>query len=506
MRSFRRLFLSGSLLAAALTSPLSAQSGVLKAEVVSLSDAIREALNNNYTIRASALGAGATRADLDAEWGVFHPGFQGRYTSAEDGSPVSTDPFSGDRPPASVVETDSYSLGVGGLTPIGTQYSFSGFSQNRRGTFNGFADNYYSFAGLEVTQPLLRDFGLNANLVGVRLASASHDAARWSYRASVMNTVTLVINAYLELDFAIKNLDTAIRSRGLAQGLLDENIKRARAGDMSEADVISARARLAARKEAILFAEQGVTIAENNLKRLISSDTSVALLARELVIAPAPEFPDHKPNPASEFGPALERRPDYQQALIDVERTDVNRRFRKNQLLPSLDLVGSVGYNGLDASSGQAWDRVWERDSRSYSIGAVVSIPLTFATERGRYRSAKLSQQQAEMNLASVEQGIVVQIGNAATQIETAKKRVAATEESFQLAIQNLDAELKKLRAGTGDTFFVLTQQEVLANTKIAVDRAKTDLQRALAEYDRQMGITLDRHGITIEGDEELVY
>jgi outer membrane protein TolC len=276
----------------------------------------------------------------------------------------------------------------------------------------------------------------------------------------------------------------------------------ARAGDLSEADVISARARLAVRKEAILVARQGVSIAQNNLKRLISSNTTTALLETELIIATPPAFPDHTPDPAAEFGPALERRPDYQQALLDVTSADITRRFRKNQLLPSLDIVGSLGYNGLDPAHGPSWDQVWDRDSRSYSLGAVVTIPLTFATERGNYRSAKLTQQQAEMNLASVEQGIVVSIGNAATQIETAKQRVIATEESLQLAVQNLDAELKKLRAGTGDTFFVLTQQEVLANTKISVDRAKTDLQRALAEYDRQMGITLERHGISIEGDD----
>jgi outer membrane protein TolC len=502
MRFTCRFFLFTAGLSVTSALPLAAQDGVLKAETINLPDAIRQALVHNYTLKSSALGTGAARADLDAAWGQFHPEFTGSYTSGEDGSPVSTDPFSGVRPPASVVETDTYRLGIGGRSPIGTTYSIGGSSQNRRGTFNGFADNYYSFAGLEITQPLLRDFGLNANLVGVRLARASHDSARWRHRASVMNTVTLVINAYLELDFANKNLDTAIRSRGLAQSLLDENIKRARAGDLSEADVISARARLAVRKEAILVARQGVSIAQNNLKRLISSNTTTALLETELIIATPPAFPDHTPDPAAEFGPALERRPDYQQALLDVTSADITRRFRKNQLLPSLDIVGSLGYNGLDPAHGPSWDQVWDRDSRSYSLGAVVTIPLTFATERGNYRSAKLTQQQAEMNLASVEQGIVVSIGNAATQIETAKQRVIATEESLQLAVQNLDAELKKLRAGTGDTFFVLTQQEVLANTKISVDRAKTDLQRALAEYDRQMGITLERHGISIEGDD----
>ncbi|GAB5562405.1 MAG: TolC family protein [Synoicihabitans sp.] len=504
---FQRSFFSSAILATScFLCPLIGQEGVLKAEVLSLPDAIRQALANNYQIKAAALGTGITDADLDAEWGAFHPGLQARVTSSDDGSPVSTDPFSGDRPPASVVETDSYSVGVGGRTPIGTTYSVSGFSQNRRGTFNNFASNYYSFGGLEVTQPLLKDFGLHANLVGVRLASASHESARWRYRASVMNTVTLVINAYLELDFANKRLATAETSRGLAQSLLDENIKRARAGDLSQADVISAETRVAGREEAILLARRGVLVAANALKQLISSDTSAALLSRNMVIAEPPLFPDHSPDPAVEIGPALERRPDYQQAIIDVDRTDINRRYRKNQLLPSLDLVGSLGYNGLDGQSGTSWDNVRNRESRSYSLGAVVSIPLTFAVERGRYRSAKLAQQQAEMALAGVEQNIVVDIGNAASQIETAKLRVAATQKSYELAVQNLDAELKKLRAGTGDTFFVLTQQEVLANTQISVDRAQTDLQLALAEYDRQMGITLDRHAITIEGDAETSY
>lgn len=506
MRPNRSRFLSTLWAIAGLSPSIHAQTEALNVDVLTLPEAIRQTLAHNYDIKATALGTGAAAADLSAERGAFHPGIQGTYTSGEDGSPVSTDPFSGDRPPASVVETDSYSLGIGGRTPIGTTYSVSGFSQNRRGTFNGFADNYYSFGGLEVTQPLLKNFGFHANLVGVRLAAADHEAYRWRYRASVMNTVTLVINAYLELDFATKRLATAETSRGLAQSLLDENIKRAKAGDLSQADVISARARVAAREEAILVAERGVDVAANELKRLISEDTTVALLTRELVIAAPPSFPDHTPDPAAEFAPALERRPDYQQALIDVKRTDINRRYRKNQLLPQLNLVGSIGYNGLDADSDTSWDAVRHRESRSYSLGAVVSIPLTFATERGRYRSARLAQAQAEMILAGVEQSIVVDIGNAASQIETAKKRVRATEHSYQLAMQNLDAELKKLRAGTGDTFFVLTQQEVLANTQISADRAQTDLQRALAEYDRQMGITLLRHGITIEGDTDTSY
>ena len=473
-------------------------------EAISLHEVIRQALGKNYSIKAQGFGTDATRADLGAEWGAFHPGFRGTYTHGEDGSPQSSDPFTGNRPPSSIAETDTFSLGVGGISPWGMSYQLSGFSQNQRGTFNAFADNYFSFAGLEITQPLLKGFGFDANLVSVRLARASHGVSQWQYQQTVMNVVTSVIFGYLELDFAHKNLEISRRSRDLAGNLLDENEKRFRAGSLSAADVTSARTRVATREEAILIAERSVKVAENFLKGLISDDNTTALLTRSLAISKPAPLPDHTPNPALEFAASLERRPDYQQAKLNLRQTEVNRRYRRNQMLPQVNLVGSLGYNGLDNQVSKSQLQVLDRDSRSYSLGAVVSIPLTFAAERGRYRSAKFIEQQAEMNLALVEQNIVVALGNAATQIETAKKRVEVTRYSLGLAEQNLDAELKKLRAGTGSTFFVLAQQEILAGTEISAYRAETDLQRALADYNLQRGMTLIEHGITIAGDTDM--
>ena len=52
----------------------------------------------------------------------------------------------------------------------------------------------------------------------------------------------------------------------------------------------------------------------------------------------------------------------------------------------------------------------------------------------------------------------------------------------------------------------MLAQQEILAGTEISAYRAETDLQRALADYNLQRGMTLDQHGITIEGDTDLSY
>src|SRR5690606_4857663 len=155
-------------------------------------------------------------------------------------------------------------------------------------------------------------------------------------------------------------------------------------------------------------------------------------------------------SPAADFRSALDRRPDYQQALLLVERARINRNLRRNQLLPRVDFVASYGYNGLDADPRESRRQVEDHESRSYSAGAVVSLPLTWTQERGRYRAAKFTLQQAETQLAQVEQSVVVRLGNAAGQIETTRQRIEATRLARELAQQNLDAELKKLRAGTG--------------------------------------------------------
>ena len=100
--------------------------------------------------------------------------------------------------------------------------------------------------------------------------------------------------------------------------------------------------------------------------------------------------------------------------------------------------------------------------------------------------------------MEQLEQDILVRIGNAAGQIETTTRRMEATRRARELAQQSLEAELKKLRAGTSNTFFVLQQQELLTEAESREYLAFADHQKALAEYDRQLGLTLEKHRVTV--------
>ena len=475
---------------------LSASTGL--AEKINLQDAIQRALAKNFTIQAGTYDVSIANAAVSEQLGIFDPKFTGNYNLSDSETPLLADPVTGVRPPALLDKNNNYSFGLGGLLPIGLSYSLSATSTNDRSPLTTPSDNFASFAGITGRQPLLRDFGLGATTAQIRIAMSNRSLSEWQFKGTVINTITNVIFAYYDLNFAQAQLRSALTLRDNLAHLLDENVKRNKIGSMSEFDVVQARSRLADSEDGILQAKQFIRSSENALKALISDDHSTKLLDWQIEIESPPPPPLTMVNPAIDFVEALKKRPDYQQALMTLKRNDINYRYQRNQLLPRVDLVGSYGYSGYDASDSISRQMVRNQDYRSYSYGVQVTVPLTFTTERSRYRAAKLQLRQSETNLQSLEQTIVVQVGNAASQIETTFKRVEATRIARELGQVTLDAEIKRLLAGTGNTFFVVNQQEILTSLQISEANAINDYQKALADYDRQLGTTLERLNVSV--------
>ncbi|WP_172830297.1 TolC family protein [Opitutus sp. GAS368] len=500
MSTPRRLF--GLLFSSVLTLSSFAQSAPMDAvggEKIGLNDAIQRALAKNFSIKVDGFSTAIASAQVTEALGKFDPVFNGSYTYAESFNPALADATTGLRPPPSFSKSDTADFNLGGVLPWGMTYKFDANSLNSRGTFNGYIDNYNTFAGISGTQPLLRNFGFGPTLASIRIAQVNRGISQWAFRQSVMDTISQVIFAYYDLNFSYANLHSAVRSKELAMQLVDENRKRFKVGNMSEYDVGVAESRAATRDESILFAQRAVQAAEYALKQLITDDKTPGLLAQRIAIEPPPPPPIVIVDAATDFHTALQKRPDYQQAKLALKRDGISARLQRNQLLPRVDLVGSYGYNGYDTDLRTSRQQVRSEDYHAYSWGVVVSVPLTFTTERGRYRAAKMQERQSATILAEVEQGIVVSVGNAAGQIETNQKRVQSTRHARELAQATLDAEVKRLRAGTSTTFQVAQQQEIVSGAEVSEARAQADYAKALAEYDRQLGVTLEKLNINVE-------
>ena len=460
---------------------------------LTLDAAIRLALQNNPTLKVSAFSPEIARANVLAAYGAFDPEFTFRRTYREGQTQVSTVPLI-----TSITQTDDYSLAFGGLAPWGLTYSLNATANNQRGTFNRFTDNYVTFGGISVTQPLLRGFGLGANLAPLRIAKADRAIADWQHRQAVIDAVTDVVFAYNNLAQARENLRINLLSRDLAAKLLAQYEARNRIGAISDADVIQARASAAARGEAIIFSEQVARDRENDLRQLIG-ETAFFLHGPQLELEPLPPAVPMTVDAAADLKRAKELRPDYQAARLGVTRRRATSTLARNQLLPRVDFVGSYGYSGMDADFGASRAEVRNRDARAYSAGVVIAVPLTFAEERGRARAARLALRQSEADLARLEIDIAVVVTAAAGQLETTRKRVESSRIAVDLARQSLDAEEKKIQAGTGRTLDVINAQTNLIQVERNYAAALADERRAQAAYDREIGATLLKRNIKLE-------
>ena len=219
----------------------------VNAEKITLNEAVQRALAKNFSIKVQGYDAAIASARVTEALGRFDPVLNGTYTYAESNNPALIDATTGLRPPASFTKTDDYDLNVGGVLPWGMTYRLGATSTNARGTFNAYADNFSTFAGVSGSQPLLRNFGFGPTLATIRIAQVNHGISEWQFRQAVIDTVTRVIFAYNDLNFSYANYRSAVRSRDLASGLLAENEKRFKVGAMSEYDVTSARSRVASR-------------------------------------------------------------------------------------------------------------------------------------------------------------------------------------------------------------------------------------------------------------------
>ena len=487
MRRVALLILAAAVSAAPAAPPQEA------GPTLTLDDAIQLALRRNRDLRVASFYPGIARANLLVARGQFDPAIVAGLDFSETQFNTSIGPI----PVNDQTKVDNYSIGVQGILPLGTQYHIFGSTQEVRDNYNGITRNYQTFGGFQVTQPLLKGFGLGANLVNVRIAKANRSIGDLAYRQSAIDTVTNVVVAYSTLQLAHDQLAAAERARGLALQQLDENEKRFKVGQASQSDVLTSRAYASQYEESILIAQRQVRDAQNYLRSLIGEDV---FFEYEPLFTLAPmEVPEVTVDRRADLQRALAMRPDYQQQRLAIVKSRATESFAANSLLPEVDFVGGYGYNGSAYTFSASKQMVQDHMNPSVSAGVAVTIPLTFSVGRGNLRSARLQREQTEAALKQLEANIALGVATAEGQIEVTRKRVVADQAAVELAKKSLEAEEKKQKAGMSSTLSVVQQEQLLAFYESSISNALAAERQAVANYDHALGTTLERHHVKLD-------
>jgi outer membrane protein TolC len=464
---------------------------------LSIAEAIRMALVHNLDVAIQQIDTSIRATDIAIAEAELDPTLRANVRYGERSEARSSAERAADAVDSVESENMDAEVALTGKTAAGTEIGFLTNTSNSRTTFNNFTDEYRSFAGLTLTQPLLKNFGTGPNLAPIRIAQKGVLQAESTFRFQVENIVQRVYDASYELLFVLADLDSKREGLRLAQQLESDNKSRAELGVMTPLDVSQARSEVALRLNDIAQAERGIIQNQNALKRLIYRDLI------EFLDYPV-HLQDGLQNPSGEIlvmpniAAGLANREDYRALLYRADADDLTLAFRKNQALPQLDLNSSVGYSGIDNDVSRSYQRVFDTRDEDWFVGFTFSYPLGNEAEKNRVEASKLQKQRTLLELKSLEQDIVVQVHNALAALESTRKQVDASRAARIFAEENAKAEQEKLKEGTSTSFTVLQLQREVVNTRTQEYRALADYNKALVELKKAQGILLKESGIEL--------
>jgi len=319
------------------------------------------------------------------------------------------------------------------------------------------------------------------------------------FRDRVLTVVATVEQTYWEVVFANENLKVAEAAQKAAQELLASNRAKAKAGVMSIVDVLQAEAAVASRVEQVLVAEKSIRDQEDLLRRLLNPGEDELRQDVRLTPQDKPVIALEPISLAEAIDLAIDLRPEIVQAKKNLETSELNTKFAKNQLLPTLSFQGTMGLAGLGKDYTDSANRNFSGEFYNYGAGLVLSYPLGNRSAWSTFNRRQIEGKNAEVSLVSIRQQIILGVKEAVRRVQTDFKRIETTKSARIMAEKQLQAEQERLKVGLSTTRFVLDFQRDLATAQGNELRAIVDYNKSLSNLARHKATTLERYSLQVQ-------
>ena len=470
---------------------------------LTLKETIERVLKNNISISVQSYNSKINAQFIFEKEAVFDPTIDFEFTIAEETRQSTTVSTLSD--PKSRNKDYDWDLSVTQKFITGGDYEFS-FDSNKSETSSSLSSLnpvYSTDLALTVTQPLLKDFGIDLNKREIYIAKNDQKISDHQF--------TDAENIYWDLVFSIEDLKVKETSLQRARDLEKQVKAQVDVGTLAELEILQAKSDVASREERLLNAQNLIDDNGDNLKSILnfSFDSEEGLI--KIIPADSPVFKPGSENSLEEaLQTALIHRPDLLAKKKELDNRNIETKYNENQMLPTLDLIGSLGLNGLSgdsATTNGAYDTTLsEAFSTKFGLwefGLNLSYPLGNRAAKSKLAAKRLEVAQLLLDIKELEKNIVVEVREAHRQIKTDIKRVQATRVARKLAEEKLNAEEKKFKVGLSTSFNVLEFQEDLAEKQSNEIKAVIDYNKSLNRLNQVMARTLEEHDIKLFSKED---
>jgi outer membrane protein len=475
---------------------------------LTLEDAVKRALENNLDIAVERIDQQLFDVELASIRSVYSPVLTSTVSSQTSRN-ASTSTISGAATLAPITnDTFVFNGALAQDVPWGGG-TFAASLDNRRQETTSLTatvnPQYTPTWSAQYTQPLLRDFKIDATRQQLLITRVNEDISEIQVQQITMNTVANVRNAYWDYVFAVQSVDVARQSLVLAEELLRNNQTKVEIGTMAPIDVVQAQSQAAQQRQALVTAEGARRTAEIALKRLIVSGTADPLWTSTIEPTDHPDFRPEPINLAAATQRALSSRTDVMQARKNLEANDVTLRLLENQELPQINLQARYATTGIGGTTfetigsgvnrevvrvipggyGDALSTLFRNRLPTWSLGLNISYDLGTSAADASIARARIQQSKIEVQLRQLDLQVTSDVSNASIQVQNTAERVQAAQVARELAQQQLDAENSKFGVGMSTNYQVVLAQRDLATAQNNELQAVLAYRKAVVDFER---------------------
>jgi outer membrane protein len=432
-----------------------------------LREAIEQGLRNATPVRAAEAVYRAASGASRRESGFFDPQLFFTFNHLEQDEPTASF-FSG--APVLSTNQNSASGGLRMILPVGTsiEASLNTITLGTNSSFASLNPQYTTFGNLSLRQPLLTGFFISARKNTVK-ADKEMDAAKARYDQEVLGISTQVEQEYWDLYAAERDYAVQKLTRDRAEAFLQETETRAKTGLVGPNQVANAKTFLAEQEIQLLDREEQLDRLSDQLSSLIGKRPDQGKSRLITVDNPPDDFPIGEIDAL--VGGALKENLTIQAAKEDVEARRALSQAASWEALPKVDLVGSLGGNGL---SGTAYDvyfggdtlrttrggtlndavkQALKREFPAWSIGVEISIPIGLRSgmgERDRLEAEVVIAEEQQIQLARV---LEEEVRASYRDLQNGKRRLRAAREGVEAAQEQVRIGLIEFQNGRSTAF-----------------------------------------------------
>ncbi len=440
-------------------------------------------------------------------------------------------------------------------------YFFNNTRETTNSRFTTLNPFYSANQGIQFTQPLFRNRKIDFNRYQIRIQRKRLEQSDADFRRRTIDVIQQVQRSYWDLVFALRDEENQVANVKLAQENFRRTEASVAAGASAPLERAEVQTELSNRISTLLSSSQLVSIAENSLKSLLLKDPLAPEWTAALVPTDKPSFDDSPVDLTAALTEARASRPELRRQKLQQDINDLDLTFYRNQTKPRIDLTGAISTTGLAGtptvgststgglvpliggdpntnasafllqqvnvilprvnlptvtppnvtvpgsgvansvigSYGQTLQNLFNFKTRNIVVGATIQLPLHNHRAEANLAGVRIQREQIAAQMRAQEQGIEVEVRNAAQSVETARQRVLAAREARQNAELQLAGERRLYQVGRSTTFLLFQRENALVNSRNQELRAETDYNKALADLQRATSTTLRANNVIVE-------